>query len=179
MSRFIVSFSREETEAALAYYSSHAEQFPPLVSGFFQTLLNQFSNKVHSANSPQETSFHSTSTDSPTALQMKTTNVFHETTMRPIHAPRRSQTIRPSLVTPSPSPPRMFPEDERLQMMPTSPNHSSQTTLSPSQTEREGFSLPASSPSAPRIFQDTNLIQSGVEETRLPSLELVTCSSGH
>ncbi|KAJ3738277.1 hypothetical protein EV360DRAFT_90620 [Lentinula raphanica] len=46
MSRFIVSFSKEETEAALAYYSSNATQFPPLVSEFFQALLRQVSQEI-------------------------------------------------------------------------------------------------------------------------------------
>ncbi|KAJ3823255.1 hypothetical protein F5880DRAFT_1652887 [Lentinula raphanica] len=183
MSRFIVSFSREETEAALAYYSSHATQFPPLVSGFFQTLLHQFSNESHSETVSQDTSFRSASTDvqSTTKLQMKTTNVSHAATISTIHTPHLSQTIRPYLLTPSPSPPRISPEDERFQNRAPSPSNFSQTTPTTNQSQRGGFSLPMSSPLKSRISQDTNSVQSGVGETRLSFLESVetTVDSGN
>ncbi|KAJ3835470.1 hypothetical protein F5878DRAFT_663832 [Lentinula raphanica] len=183
MSRFIVSFSTEETEAALAYYSSHATQLPPLVSGFFQTLLHQFYNESHSENVPRDTSFCSAPTDSrsTTNLQMKTTNASHATTINSIQNPRLSQTIRPYLLTPSPSPPRMLPEDGRFKRMTTSQSDFSQTASTMNQIQRGGFSLPTSAPSTPRILQDTNSVQLGVEETRLPFFNSVetTVDSGN
>ncbi|KAJ3725308.1 hypothetical protein C8R42DRAFT_640192 [Lentinula raphanica] len=164
MSRFIVSFSKEETEAALAYYSSNATQFPPLVSEFFQALLRQVSQESCSGNLSQETNQCNTSTDIQSSTTPRT-----RTSNNSLHIPRLSQTISPYLLTPSPSPPRMFPEDGKFQTMSTSPNDPTQTTFTTNQTQRGDFSMPTSSPSLPRIFQHMNSVQS--RGTRLPSVE--------
>ncbi|KAJ3710689.1 hypothetical protein C8R42DRAFT_729129 [Lentinula raphanica] len=143
MSRLIVSFSKEETEAALAYYSCNATQLPPLVSADLST-YNLYRYSVINNSSNKE------SNDA-------------------LHTPRLSQTIRPYLLTPLPSPPRMFPEDGRFQTTARYPNGLTQTTFTTNQTQRGEFSLPTSSPSLPRIFQHINSVQSG--GTKLPSVE--------
>ncbi|KAJ3966093.1 hypothetical protein EV361DRAFT_954396 [Lentinula raphanica] len=160
MSRFVVSFSQEETEAALAYYSSHALQLPPSVSKFFQALLGQVFQEGYPVNFSQETNNHLASTDIQTGTNFLVTmmNLPQATTIiRPPHPP-----------TSFPLPSGIFHKDgcsqtsylETKSQIET-PKDLNQTFPPTNLTHREGFLLPTPPFLPPRTFQETGPLMSG------------------
>ncbi|KAJ3765007.1 hypothetical protein FB446DRAFT_795491, partial [Lentinula raphanica] len=159
MSRFVVSFSKEETEAALAYYSSHASQLPPFVSVFFQTLLAQVSQ---AENNPQGRNNLLASTDIQNTANFPITTVDF-----------RQGTSSFSPYLPTPSPPRTFREkggsqaSNSFQTIVQTPSDLYQASPTTDLTQRGGLYLPTPSPSPPRTFLESDSVLS--EKARLPS----------